>query len=73
MIVSDVGGPKDLVGHERDGLITKALDLDALTQAMKRLIVEPALRKKWGLIARERVAERSWERAAQVFWNQSLE
>ncbi len=73
VIVSDVGGPKDLVGHERDGLITKALDLDALTQAMKRLIVEPALRKKWGLIARERVAERSWERAAQVFWNQSLE
>ena len=68
VIVSDVGGPKDLVGHEQDGIVTKALDLDALTQAMKRLITETELRKEWGLVARKRVAERNWERAAQVFW-----
>lgn len=68
VIVSDVGGPKDLVSHEQDGLITKGLDLDALTQAMKRLIAEKELRQQWGLVARERVAERNWEHAAKLFW-----
>lgn len=67
VIVSDVGGPKDLVGHEEDGLITKALDLDSLTQAMKRLVIGADLRQKWSIAARQRVAERNWERAAQLF------
>jgi len=70
VIVSNAGGPKDLVGHEQDGLITKALDLDALTQAMQRLIDDEALRKVWSIAARERVNERNWERAAQAFWEE---
>ena len=70
VIVSNAGGPKDLVGHEQDGLITKALDLDALTQAMQRLIDDEALRKVWSIAARERVNERNWERAAETFWKE---
>lgn len=73
VIVSDLGGPKDLVGHEDDGLITKALDLDCLTEAMHRLIEHQELRSAWGKAARLRVAERSWTRAAQVFWEYSPE
>ncbi|HLB34221.1 MAG TPA: glycosyltransferase [Chthoniobacterales bacterium] len=73
VIVSDVGGPKDLVGHEKDGLITKALDLDALTEAMRYLIKEEKLRKAWGIAARERVSERDWLMAAQIFWEGSQE
>ncbi|MEI6416285.1 MAG: glycosyltransferase [Verrucomicrobiota bacterium] len=69
-IVSNAGGPKDLVGHEQDGLITKALDLDALTQAMQRLIDDETLRIAWGVAARQRVSERNWERAAQAFWEE---
>lgn len=68
VIVSDVGGPKDLVRHEQEGLITKALDLDCLTKAMHRLIQEKELRTTWGKSAREHVAERNWSRAAQLFW-----
>ncbi|MFZ4116836.1 MAG: glycosyltransferase [Chthoniobacterales bacterium] len=68
VIVSDVGGPKDLVHNEHDGLIVKGLDLDALTQAMKRLITEKELSQQWGLNGRNRVAERNWERAAELFW-----
>ena len=69
-IVSDAGGPKDLVGHEQDGLITKALDLEALIQAMQRLIEDEALRTRWSLAARQRVSERNWERAAAEFWEE---
>jgi len=69
-IVSNVGGPKDLVGHEQDGLITRGLDLDVLTQAMQRLIEDKPLRKAWSLAARERVSERNWARAAQRFWEE---
>lgn len=68
VIVSDAGGPKDLVRHEQEGIITKALDLDCFTEAMTRLIHEEGLRTTWGKSARERVAERSWSRAAQLFW-----
>jgi glycosyltransferase involved in cell wall biosynthesis len=68
VIVSDVGGPKDLIHHEQDGLIVKGLDLDALTQAIKRLTLEQETRIEWGLKARKRVAERNWESAAQLFW-----
>ncbi len=68
VIVSDVGGPKDLIHHEHDGLIVKGLDLDALTQAIKRLTLDKELCRQWGLIAREHVAERNWEHAAQLFW-----
>ncbi len=70
VIVSNVGGPKDLVGHEQDGLITKGLDLDLLTEAMQRLVDDEPLRKAWSLAARARVSERNWERAAQTFWDE---
>ena len=73
VIVSDIGGPKDLVGHEYDGLITKALDLDSLTTAIKRLASDSKLRAQWGKASRERVAERNWLKAAQDFWSASLE
>lgn len=70
VIVSNAGGPKDLVGHEQDGIITKALDLDELTQAIQRLSEEETLRKAWSLAARERVSDRNWGHAAQKFWEE---
>ena len=68
VIVSDVGGPKDLVEDGIDGLITKGLDLDALTTAVKYLVGDPALRRRMGEASRARVAERDWSRAAKHFW-----
>ena len=73
VIVSDVGGPKDLVIDGQDGLITKGLDLDALTAAIKRLCTDAGLRKKLGSSAREQVAERDWRLAARLFWEGSPE
>ena len=73
VIVSDVGGPKDLVQDQVDGLITKGQDLDALTSAVKLLAGNVALRKRMGEASRARVAERDWSRAARQFWEGSPE
>ena len=73
VIVSDVGGPRDLVEDGVDGLITKGQDLDALTNAIKLLAGDAELRKKMGEASRARVAERDWSRAARLFWDHSVE
>ena len=73
VIVSDVGGPKDLVEDGVDGFITKGLDLDALTAAVKQLVADPVLRRRMGEASRARVAERDWSRAARLFWDGSEE
>ena len=72
-IVSDVGGPKDLVEDGVDGFVTKGLDLDALTHAIATLCKEPDLRKRMGEASRARVAEWDWTRAARLFWEGSEE
>ena len=73
VIVSDIGGPKDLVEDGVDGFITKGQDLDALTAAVKLLAGDGLLRKKMGTASRARVAERDWSRAARLFWEGSSE
>ena len=73
VIVSDVGGPKDLVEEGVDGRVTKGLDLDALTDAVRQLVEDEELRKRMGVASRARVAERDWARAARLFWEGSEE
>jgi glycosyltransferase involved in cell wall biosynthesis len=73
VIVSDVGGPKDLVEDGGDGFITRGLDLDALTGAIKLLAGDADLRQRMGIASRARVAERDWLRAARLFWEESEE
>ncbi len=71
VIVSDVGGPRDLVEEGIDGRITKGLDLEALTEAIRDLVLDPVGRSRMGASARTRVAERDWTRAARLFWEGS--
>jgi len=73
VIVSDVGGPKDLVEEGVDGRITKGLDLDALTAAIRDLATDAEGRRRMGEASRARVAERDWTRAARLFWEGSEE
>lgn len=73
VIVSDVGGPKDLVEDGADGRITRGLDLDALTTAIRQLVEDAPLRQRMGIASRARVAERDWSRAARLFWEGSEE
>jgi glycosyltransferase involved in cell wall biosynthesis/predicted metal-dependent phosphoesterase TrpH len=71
VIVSDMGGPRDLVQHGRDGFITKALDSGELAEAIRRLTEDPRLRERMGLLARGRVETRDWSEAFETFWHAS--
>jgi len=72
-IVSDVGGPRDLVHHGKDGFVTKALDSSELAGAIRRLVDDPSLRHHMGLAARGRVESRDWTEAFEKFWQESPE
>ena len=68
VIVSDVGGPKELVSDGVNGFITKALDAQALAVAIKTLATDSDLRARMSISARQSVVDRSWPTAFQKFW-----
>src|SRR5438034_9129324 len=68
VVVSDSGGPKELVEHNANGLITKSHDLEDLARAIRALVMDPALRDRMGKSARNSVIDRSWPNAFGKFW-----
>ena len=73
VIVSDVGGPRDLVENGQDGFVTKANDVAELANAIRQLADNPALRASMGEAGRRRVEDRDWSEAFEKFWNYSPE
>ncbi|MBV9490074.1 MAG: glycosyltransferase [Verrucomicrobia bacterium] len=67
-VVSDHGGPQELVRHEVDGLVTRALEVGDFADAVRRLVCDPKLRAGMGQRARERVLTRNWSNAFRQFW-----
>jgi glycosyltransferase involved in cell wall biosynthesis len=68
VVVSDSGGPKELVEDNENGLITKAHDVDDFTRAVRALVVDPSLRKRMSVYARKSVIDRNWPSAFRKFW-----
>jgi glycosyltransferase involved in cell wall biosynthesis len=68
VVVSDSGGPKELVEDKANGLITKSHDVDDFARAIRALVTNPALRERMGKSARASVIDRSWPRAFNKFW-----
>ena len=68
VIVSDSGGPKELVENDRNGLITKSHDVEDLTRAIRELVADPERRKRMGNFGRESVIGRTWPNAFRKFW-----
>jgi len=68
VIVSDVGGPRELVTDGVNGLITKGRDVTDFSSAIRRLVQDDDLRNRMSAAARESVADRSWPRAFRKFW-----
>jgi glycosyltransferase involved in cell wall biosynthesis len=68
VIVSDSGGPKELVENNKTGLVTKSHDVEDFTRALLRLIKNPALRRRLGNRARDGVINRTWPGAFRKFW-----
>ncbi|MCZ6701453.1 MAG: glycosyltransferase, partial [Ignavibacteria bacterium] len=55
VVVSDVGGLPEVVENDVTGLIIKANDIVAATEAIERLILDKELREKFGNAGRARV------------------
>ena len=68
VIVSDSGGPKELVEDQRTGLVTKSHDVNDFARAIRTLMADPALRQQMGSRARESVVNRTWPAAFRKFW-----
>jgi glycosyltransferase involved in cell wall biosynthesis len=69
VIVSDSGGPKELVEDRTNGFITRSRDVDDFTQAIRSLATDTALRERMGDAARKSVTDRSWPNAFRKFWS----
>jgi glycosyltransferase involved in cell wall biosynthesis len=69
VVVSDSGGPKELVEDKTNGLVTKSHDVEDFTRAIRALIVDPELRERMGDCARQSVIDRSWPNAFRKFWS----
>ncbi len=68
VVVSDLGGPQELVTDGVTGLITRARDIGDFTAAIRRLVDDEPLRKEMSAAARRSVEDRSWPRAFRRFW-----
>ena len=73
VIVSDVGGPRDLIDDGEDGYITRANDAEEVADRIRRLCEDEALRKSMGEAGRKKVEIRDWQEAFERFWNASAE
>ena len=67
-VVSDQGGPKDLIVHGTTGCITRALDVADFTAAVEKIAHDPALRQSMGREAHRAVQDRDWAEAGRQFW-----
>ena len=68
MIVSDLGGPKELVEDGISGLVTKAHDVEDVARAITLLAGDQKMRTRMGESARQSVLDRSWPGAFRKFW-----
>ncbi len=72
-IVSDLGGPRDLVADGETGIVTRALDHASLREAILTLLRDPDRRHAMGTAARTSVEDRNWSNAFAKFWARSAE
>jgi glycosyltransferase involved in cell wall biosynthesis len=72
-VVSDQGGPKDLIQHGRNGFITRALDVEHFTEHVRQIANDRALRDEMSRNASAAVQDRDWAEAARQFWAISAE
>ena len=72
-VVSDQGGPRDLIEHGVTGYITRALQVDDFAQHVGRIANDPDLRRNMSLAACRAVQDRDWAEAGRNFWASSAD
>jgi glycosyltransferase involved in cell wall biosynthesis len=68
VVVSDLGGPRDLVVEGQTGFVTRALDCRAFAEGVNKLLENPALREEMGERGRRSIEHRNWDNAFRHFW-----
>src|SRR6266487_2082948 len=68
VIVSDTGGPKELVEANVNGVVTKSHDVEDLARAIRDLVNDKRKRDQMSQQARQAVVDRSWPGAFRKFW-----
>jgi glycosyltransferase involved in cell wall biosynthesis len=68
-IVSDQGGPRELVKNGITGYVTRSHDIEDFTTATERLVADPVLRETMKVNARAAVQDRDWSEAFAKFWS----
>jgi glycosyltransferase involved in cell wall biosynthesis len=71
-VATRIGGIPDLIRDGIDGILVSPSDVEGLAEAIRRLIGDPALRRRLGEAGRERVLEcydleKNIVRLAEVF------
>jgi glycosyltransferase involved in cell wall biosynthesis len=72
-VVSDKGGPPELIRQGETGFITKGLDVADFTRALQRIVEDAELRRTMGGNSVRAVQDRDWGVAVQQFWDSSPE
>ena len=67
-VVSDQGGPRELVENGKTGYVTRSLDAGDFSAAVLRLVEDVKLRATMGKNARRSVEDRDWSEAFKKFW-----
>jgi len=68
VIVSDKGGPKEIVEHGRTGFVTKARSVSDLLQSIELLLDNPELRSEMSAHCRTAAMARDWDKIYLDFW-----
>ncbi len=70
-LVSDEGGPKEIILPEQSGLVLPGHDVRAWQKAMRELALNSELRARMASAARARAATRDWPTAFREFWEEN--
>ena len=70
-LVSDEGGPKEIIIPDQSGLVLPGHDVAAWQKAMRELTLNRELRQRMSSAARARAATRDWVTAFREFWDEN--
>ncbi|MBU1636670.1 glycosyltransferase [bacterium] len=69
-IVSNEGGPKEIIAPGKTGIVLPGYDTSAWTKAMHELLVNTDKRQQMASAARAHTATRDWTTAFREFWDE---
>lgn len=70
IIATDVGGTREIINGNGDGILVPPRDLPLLTSSLRTVIEDPALRIRLGTQAAQKVANRfTWDKTSLIYKN----